>query len=431
MAWGIIPRSDFRDRPPPLLDDQLPAFVLKIGSYPIHHGGLAVIRSLGRAGVAVSAVTEDRRTPAAVSRYLDEAIVWRTTGAEDQEVLLDRLVQIGARRCSKPLLICTDDEAAVLAAEGRDVLERYFVLPQVPAPLPRTLASKRGLYELCRRHGVPTPRTQFPTTASELNTAAEALGFPFVLKNIDPFVRLYRTPVTRTTLVSTPAALDELSAGWDEPFSVLAQQYLPTDTSVDWIVHGYCGADADLRKVFTGLKLRSAPQFANATALGQVATNEELISLTTGFCRQIGYQGVFDLDWRRDTRDGTFYLVDFNPRVGAQFRLFEDDAGVDVVRAMHLDLSGRPIPAGRPVEGDRLVVENLELAASLARGWSPSRRIPLLDALKAPTRPRAAWIARDDPLPSVALVLRQAVWSLRGVRTLATKRVRPEGASGH
>jgi hypothetical protein len=31
--------------------------------------------------------------------------------------------------------------------------------------------------------------------------------------------------------------------------------------------------------------------------------------------------------------------LDFNPRVGAQFRLFEDDAGSDVVRALHLDLA--------------------------------------------------------------------------------------------
>lgn len=66
------------------------------------------------------------------------------------------------------------------------------------------------------------------------------------------------------------------------------------------------------------------------------------------FCAQVGYRGIFDIDWRLGQRTGRYYLLDFNPRVGAQFRMFEDDAGIDVVRAMHLDLSGRPIPRRFP-----------------------------------------------------------------------------------
>src|SRR5713101_6217951 len=35
----------------------------------------------------------------------------------------------------------------------------------------------------------------------------------------------------------------------------------------------------------------------------------------------------------------------------AQFRLLEGDNGIDVMCALHLDLTGRPVPAGHPVEG--------------------------------------------------------------------------------
>ena len=69
------------------------------------------------------------------------------------------------------------------------------------------------------------------------------------------------------------------------------------------------------------------------------------------FCRAIGFSGIADLDWRLDRRDGRYKLLDFNPRVGAQFRLFETDAGIDVVRALHLDLTGRPVPAGAQENG--------------------------------------------------------------------------------
>jgi predicted ATP-grasp superfamily ATP-dependent carboligase len=321
--------------------------------------------------------------------------------------LLARLVEIGSRRPERTVLVCTDDAAAVLIAEGRDILEDHFLLPAIPHELPRQLASKHGLYQLCVRHGIPAPGTIVVETRSDITSVGDRLGFPVVLKRAEsPFADV-RSAVGRTTLVTSDSELRELASSWQEPFSVLVQEYLPNEFSVDWIVHGYCNASADAIVAFTGRKLVASPRFANATALGTVCTDPGLLSLAQGFCRSIGYQGCFDLDWRQDLRDGTFRLVDFNPRVGAQFRLFEDTAGVDVVRAMHLDLSGRTVPSGSPVEKDCFVVENLELAARISREWSSTgRAFPLADAACA-SRPRSAWVLFSDPLPSMTLAARQ------------------------
>jgi len=122
-------------------------------------------------------------------------------------------------------------------------------------------------------------------------------------------------------------------------------------------------------------------------------------------CRRIGYCGIFDTDWRYDRRTGTYLLLDFNPRVGAQFRMFEDDGGVDVVRAMHLDLSGRPLSPGRPVEGERFLVENLGLAAR--RYYRGEPRPPEIPG--APTRVRLAWFSRDDLRPFITMVGQQVM----------------------
>ena len=81
--------------------------------------------------------------------------------------------------------------------------------------------------------------------------------------------------------------------------------------------------------------------------------------------------------------------VGFQSRVGAQFRVFENDAGIDVVRAMHLDLSGRPIPSGNQIEGERFVVEPWDAASLLANPHQPWTG--------GVGRPRVAWWANDDP----------------------------------
>ena len=62
------------------LDTSVPVLLVKVGSYPLHIGGLGLLRSLGRLGVPVYAVTEDHLTPAAVSRYLTGHVVWRAMG---------------------------------------------------------------------------------------------------------------------------------------------------------------------------------------------------------------------------------------------------------------------------------------------------------------------------------------------------------------
>ena len=60
---------------------------------------------------------------------------------------------------------------------------------------------------------------------------------------------------------------------------------------------------------------------------------------------KLGYQGLLDLDLRLDRRDGRYKLLDFNPRLGAQFRLFATTGGLDLATAAYLDLASEPSEA--------------------------------------------------------------------------------------
>ncbi|MGA6155923.1 hypothetical protein ACPEIC_21505 [Stenotrophomonas sp. NPDC087984] len=104
------------------VDRSVPALVVKIGHYPLHHGGVGAIRSLGRLGVPMYAVTEDRWTPAALSRYLARTFVWPTTGSERPERLVEGLLRMGRAIGRPTVLLPTDEEAAVLIAEHADRL---------------------------------------------------------------------------------------------------------------------------------------------------------------------------------------------------------------------------------------------------------------------------------------------------------------------
>ncbi|MGW4139893.1 carboxylate--amine ligase [Streptomyces mirabilis] len=384
-------------------DRNVPGLIVKFGDYPLHHGGVGAIRSLGRLGIPMYAITEDRYTPAAASRYLRRAFVWPTTGTEEPERLVEGLLRIGARIGRPTVLVPTDEEAAVLIAEHQEELGERFLFPRVDAKLPRRLASKQGLHELCVEHGIPSPAAAFPQSYEEIVAFAESARFPIVAKNREAFVRRSQPAVNGTTRIATLEGLLSLARDWGDQPGVILQEYLPREEAEDWIVHAYFDADSTPLAMFTGVKVRSWPPHAGMTANAYVVDNPELADLAARFIKQIGFSGVIDLDLRFDRRDGQYKLLDFNPRMGAQFRLFENESGIDVVRAMHLDLTGRTVPEGEQRAGHRYIVENIDLPALLAYRRS-GYTTPHAPARASGTE--LAWLAGDDLRPFFTMLAR-------------------------
>jgi predicted ATP-grasp superfamily ATP-dependent carboligase len=360
---------------------------------------------VGRAGVPAYLVAANPDAPVGRSRYVRERILWQPQFYDTEQALIDRLLALSHRLQRRPLIVCTGDEMAVLVARHHDVLREYFTFPDVAPELPGQLADKRVLAELCERFGFATPRSLAVESMSDLDAALADLEPPVVVKSTTLRNQSDAQNVNASIVIHDREALRAMAAQWTEPFRILIQEYVPDESSEDWFVNGYCGADTHV--VFTGRKDRLWPRQGGSMAAGHTALNPELAALTVELCARVGYRGIFDLDWRLDRRTDHYTLLDFNPRVGAQFRMFESDAGVDVVRAMHLDLSGRAIPPGAQIEGERFVVEPWDMASIV----SERRRPP--EWTGGTGRPRLAYMAADDPAPVIAEFRRQLAQSIR------------------
>ncbi len=395
------------------LDTTVPVLVLKVGRYALHHGGVGVVRSLGRAGVPVYGVYEELLAPAATSRYLRGRFVWENDGL-GVERFLDGMATIGARLGRQTILVPTDDLGAILVAEHAAVLDEWFKVPRQPRGLPRALASKKGLYRLCKQLGVPCPEAVFPASRAELEAFLERAVFPVVVKGAEGWLLPRHTGVRSTAIVDTPEELLDIYRRVEDGSgtSVMFQEYIPRDCGEDWIFHGYCDSRSDCLAAFTGVKVRSYPPYVGPTTLGRCTANERLRRQAEMLFKALSYRGIMDLDYRLDRRDGQYKLLDFNPRIGAQFRLFVNEAGIDVVRALHLDLTERTVPPGPAVEGRGFVAEHYDLLAAWGyhrdggltlRGW--------LRSLRGVREP--AWLAADDPAPFLVMCVR---FLLRGLR---------------
>ncbi|MGW6458404.1 carboxylate--amine ligase [Streptomyces sp. NPDC055078] len=448
----------------PPFDAGVPALVLRLDRNPFHHGTLGAVRSLGRAGVEVHTVAEAPGSPVASSRYLHRAHP-RPPGTITPEGFVEMLLRVSDRIGRRAVLIAMDDLSAIRAAAHAPRLADRYHLPQQPAELPGLLADKARLAGLCEAAGIAHPVTVVPASADEAGAAARELGLPLVAKWSRPWLLTAATGLRSTTLVRSPGAARSLferagSAG----SRLLLQRYLPDAPASDWFFHGYFPGGEGPPVGGSGRKELSWPRRTGLTAKGSWHPNAEVEQAALRLVAQVGYRGILDLDFRREEATGSYQLLDANPRPGAQFRLFTGADGLDVVRALYLDLTGQPVPRLVSRPGRVFVAENYALLSALVslrerdgdggRGGDgngvrvhdapaappgharPDARVPHLrvphsrpgdpprsagEQVPRPAGPpaahpragvEAAWFAGDDPLPFLAM---GGAWLKRGL----------------
>ncbi|WP_336204073.1 carboxylate--amine ligase [Nonomuraea sp. LPB2021202275-12-8] len=369
-----------------MLDRTIPALVLRLDSNVFHHGTLGAIRSLGRAGVEVHGLVEGRHAPTYRSKYLARMHT-RPRGRD----IVRALTQVAGSIGRKAVLLALDDEGAIAVAEHAAELRPYYLMPDQTPGLPRTLADKRLLYQLCATLGIAQPETRLITGERDAEAAVADLGLPLVAKWAQPWLLPAGTGLRNTSLVHRPQQVARLlrhAAGSD----LLFQRFVPGGPHADWFFHGYFDENSRCLYGGAGRKERAYPAGAGLTTYGRWLPNPVVEATVRELAATVGYRGVLDIDFRHDPVKDAYHLLDFNPRLGAQFRLFSDSMGLDVVRAAHLHLSGRQAVRGRADHGRTYVVENYDL---LAAGPRTLRALCAADEF--------AWLSADDLRPFVAM----------------------------
>ena len=140
------------------------------------------VASVGSAFPSTRSIS-DPRGPASYSKYLRGRFVFDLSTATPDETV-DYLLDVGQRLGSKAILIPTWDDLSVFVSDHFEALSERFVIPKQPHDLARSLASKKDMYDLARKHGIPTPEASFPSNVEEVRAFAATATFPVMLKGI-------------------------------------------------------------------------------------------------------------------------------------------------------------------------------------------------------------------------------------------------------
>ena len=402
------------------LDTSVPVLVLKM-----HHGSLGIARSLGRLGIAVHGLAARRELWAARSRYWRGCYQWDVENAPAQRSI-DYLLALGKRLGCLPLLIPVSDRTAEFVAEHAEVLRTAFRFPNLSHDLVTRLTSKKAMYFVARRCGIPTPDTLFPASRKDVIDSIDRIRFPVMLKGIDGLRLHARTGHTMVIVRNASELLDHYDRMEDPAHpNLMLQEYIPGGEDSVWMFNGYFDAESRCLIGFTGQKIRQTPVYTGSTSLGIVRNNDNVAATTCAFMKAIGYRGILDIGYRYDARDGEYKVLDVNPRIGSTFRLFVGANGMDVVRALYRDLTGQSVPSSIPVEGRKWIVEDQDIISSY-RYWRDGNLgvIQWLASLRGIRE--GAWFAWDDRVPFLhmcrSLMKSGARWATRKLMFTAPRK---------
>jgi D-aspartate ligase len=360
--------------------------------------GLGIVRSLGRHGIPIC-IVDNERSISRFSHYATHAV--HVTDLRDERQTRDTVLNIGRWLGLEGwVLYPTRDETIAAFSRFRPQLLELF---RVPTPNWNTVQwawDKRNTYRLAQELGIPTPRTWYPRDLDELEGIEADL--PLVIKPAIKQHFIYTTKV-KAWRADSRTELRELfqrATTLVGPGETMIQELIPGGSSQ---LYGYCAFFKDGRTIgsmVTRYRRQHPAQFGRACTFVETVDLPLLQMPSERFLRAINYYGLVELEYKLDPRDGQYKLLDVNARSWGYHSLGLS-AGVDFPYLLFADQLGEPIEPCRAQAGIRWI----RLVTDL-----PTGVLEILDGrLDWRTYVRSlrsfhveSVFSREDPLPGLA-----------------------------
>lgn len=385
----------------------VPALVLGGGNL-----ALGAIRIFGRTGTPVFAGCARPQIEAASRWY--RPVPWSNATLEDN------LAECGL---ATAVLIPTSEADAIATADLSADLARRFPSSSPSADLLRRFADKEQQSEVLTAHGVPLPSTWSIQSPDELDTFDDETLSRLFLKPRDSghFSAVFGRKAFRPD--SREGFVEKLKHAQSAGFQMLLQEYVPGPASQCYLIDGFIDRHGEVRGVFARRRARQHPaDFGNSSAVSSVPRSEVALEekILVGCLQEIGYRGIFNAEFKRDTRDGSFRFFEVNPRTWL-YAEFASRQGFDALTMAYRDALDLPVETNTHYRVGRTVIYPYHDLLACSGLWMAGE-ISLPEIAKSWATSEQLIYTPDDPRPF--LVATAGLWGGYISRRLPWNRVR-------
>lgn len=309
-----------------------------------HTMALAVVRALGEAGVPVEVLHYDPRDFAQASRHV-VADIRIPHPLYDEAGFVEALVE-EARRLGGSILIPASDESTVAVSRNRDVLAKHCTVACPEWAITERFIDKARTHALADAHGIPAPRTLVPRSTEDLESYADSIGFPLLLKPAEShrfYERFKRKMVRADTMAALKTSYDQaVEAG----LAVMLQEIIPGDDAAVVNYNAYVWNGKPLAE-FTARQLRKAPPSLGSPRVAISERISEVIEPGRRILAAMDFHGFACTEFKLDRRDGVYKLMEVNGRHNLS-GLLAVRCGMNFPLMQYRHLAEGVMPAGGP-----------------------------------------------------------------------------------
>ncbi len=360
------------------------------------HGSLAVARSLGRHGIPVWFISQENNL-LRFSRYVNRNLFWR---GPDHPDAATELLDIARRNDLKGwVLIPGGDAEAGLVSRHYAALSSVFVVTTPPWDQMKWAYDKHLTYDRAASLGMSYPLSYYPCGHQEV--VELNCRFPLILK---PTVRERKNVFTREKAwrVDDRAAL---VARYDEAVAlvgadaIVLQELIPGCGSAQFSYAAVWDRGMPVASL-VAQRLRQLPiDFGYTSTFVRSIENKDVEAAAICFLKSIIYSGLVEVEFKYDSRDAQYKILDVNARSWTWTAL-GGLAGVDFPAVLWRVATGEQVSPIRGEPGVAWTLSSRDVVAAcremLAGSLSP------LDYLRSLcTKTVFGAFAADDPLPGV------------------------------
>lgn len=259
----------------------------------------------------------------------------------------------------------------------------------------RRINDKFEVFEQARRAGVPVPATLAPRSVEEVENLSRVLRYPSVVK-LRTDEGTYLRPEDRFAIARSREEFLAAFRRLQGPGAIV-QEFIPGENFgvgvLRWRGRVYAA--------FAHRRIRELPPGAGPSTMCEAIRDPDLCALAVRLLEAFDWEGVAQVQFRRDKRDGQFKVIEVNPRFWGTLPLALA-CGVNfpaMLVRLWMGQSVSPVmeyPAGRRMRF--LVLDALAAVRSLATPFRFAYVWGFLRDLFDPTVEEGLF-SRRDPIP--------------------------------
>ncbi|WP_338023160.1 carbamoyl-phosphate synthase [Bacillus ectoiniformans] len=241
------------------------------------------------------------------------------------------------------MLYAGADDYVVFISKFREELAKHYLFLCPDHSLIENVLDKKKTYELLTKYRIPTPKTFFVETVTQLNHAITQLEFPCILKPVAGHE--YRKHInTKAIYIHDVIQLKREFPLYRQYGELIIQEIIPGDNQCFYKVATLFDDQMKLLALFTLQKNHQFPaQFGTGAHIVSRPV-PELAEYGKTLLKELKLKGVGMIEYKKDPRDGLYKVIEINPRFWLTHSL-TGHAGVDFAYQYYLTVTNQhPAP---------------------------------------------------------------------------------------